>query len=132
VLIPDFELLYGPFFMPPLPQSIHELFQAHQARLTSIAAVPQASGLSARLREISATSLSKQIQDLVKVQYKSDSAAGTTPEDKIAKLATSVSNLAKQVRPLSPNDAFFEAFTTGSVAAAQEVCLSFFGLSWPS
>ena len=43
--------------------------------------------------------------------------AGTTPEDKISRLASSVSRLAKQVRPLAANDAFYGAFTTGSVAA---------------
>ena len=118
--------------MPPLPQSIHGLFQAHQARLASLTAASGVSGLRAPLVEISATCLSKQIQALVKPHYASDCAAGATPEDKIAKLATSVSSLAKQVRPLAPNDAYFEAFTIGSVAAAQEVFLSLFELSLPS
>jgi hypothetical protein len=45
-------------------------------------------------------------------------------EDKIARLAASVTGLAKQVRPVAANDALYEAFTTGSEAAAQEVFLS--------
>jgi hypothetical protein len=116
----------------PLLQSIQELFKAHEARLRAVAAVLGTGGLSSSLREISATNLAKQIQSLVKPQYASQSAAGTTPEEKIAKLATSVASLAKQVRPLAPNDTFFEAFTIGSLAAAQEVFLSIFGLSPPS
>jgi hypothetical protein len=34
--------------------------------------------------------------------------------------------LSKQVRALAPNDAFYSAFTSGSVAAAQDVFLSIF------
>jgi hypothetical protein len=75
--------------------------------------------------------LSKEIQILVRPKYSADSDAGTTPEDKISRLASSVSRLAKQVRPLAPNDAFYGAFTIGSVAAAQDVFLSIFGLTMP-
>jgi len=114
--------------MPTLPQSIQEFFKAHQARLAAVAAAPGGGGLKASLAAISATGLSKQIQALVKPQYLSDCAAGATPEDKIARLSASVAGLAKQVKPLAPNDAFYEAFTIGSVAAAQEVFLSIFGL----
>lgn len=114
------------FGMPALPQSIKEFFQAHQARLAAIAEVPGVGGLKASLKEISAKCLSNQIQALVKSQYVSDCAAGSTPEDKIARLAASVDHLAKQIKPLAPNDAYYEAFTTGSVAAAQEVFLSIF------
>jgi hypothetical protein len=114
--------------MPTLPQSIQEFFQAHQARLAAVAAAPGVGGLNASLSAISATSLSKQIQALVKPQYVSDCAAGTTAEDKIARLAASVANLARQVKPLAPKEAYYEAFATGSMAAAQEVFLSIFDL----
>ena len=112
--------------MPTLPQSIQGLFQAHHVRLTAIAAAPGGSGLHASLIKTSATFLSQQIQAIVKSQYQSDCARGSTPEDKISRLATSVAKLAKQVRPLAPNDAYYEAFTIGSEAAAQEVFLSIF------
>lgn len=111
--------------MPTIQQSIEECFQAHQARLAAVAAAPGVGGLHPSLSAISATSLSKQIQALVKPQYVSDCAAGTAPEDKIARLAASVANLARQIKPLAPNDAYFEAFTTGSLAAAQEVFYPF-------
>jgi hypothetical protein len=118
--------------MPTVLESIQRLFQAHQARLASIAAASGASPLSGSLRETSATCLSKQIQALVKQQYAADCSAGATPEDKITKLAASLANLAKQIKPLAPNDAFYEAFTSGSLAAAHEVFLSIFGLSLSS
>jgi hypothetical protein len=54
-----------------------------------------------------------------------------TPEDKISLLAASVLRLAKQMRPLAPNDAFYGAFTTGSAAAAQDVFLSIFEQPMP-
>jgi hypothetical protein len=104
--------------------TIEGLFRAHQARLAAVAAAHGAEGLSASLRKISATSLSTQIQAVVKPHYTSDCAAGSNVEDKIARLAASVAGLAKQVRPVAANDALYEAFTTGSEAAAQEVFLS--------
>jgi len=112
--------------MPTLPQSIQGLFQAHQVRLKAIAASPGGVELHASLTRVSATFLSQQIQAIVKPQYLSDCAAGSTPEDKITRLATSVASLAKLVRPLAPNDAHYEAFTIGSEAAAQEAFLSIF------
>jgi hypothetical protein len=115
--------------MPTVPESIQTLFQAHQSRLTTVAAASGAGPLSGSLREISATCLSKQIQALVKQQYTADCSAGATPEDKITKLAVSVASLAKQVKTVAPNDAFYEAFTFGTIGAAQEVFLSIFGLS---
>jgi hypothetical protein len=118
--------------MPTLPQSIQKFFQAHQVRLTAIAAAAGGGGLHAPLTQISATFLSKQIQAIVKPQYVSDCAGGSTPEDKIARLAAAVASLAKQVKPLAPNDAYYEAFTTASIAAAQEVFLSIFDANLPS
>ena len=117
--------------MPTIPQSIQTLFNDHQARIAAVSAAPSVVGLSLDLDQISATYLSKEIQILVRPKYSADSNAGTTPEDKISRLASSVSRLAKQVRPLAPNDAFYGAFTTGSVAAAQDVFLSIFGLTMP-
>lgn len=117
--------------MPTISQSIKSLFDDHQLRLAAIAAAPDVVGLSLELDQISAAFLSKQIQILVKPKYSADSGSGTTPEDKLSKLASSVSRLAKQVRTLSPNDALYEAFNVGSVAAAKEVFLSIFGLSMP-
>lgn len=105
---------------------VQGLFQAHQKRLAAIAAVPRAGALSESLKEASATSLSNEIQALLKSQYASDCAAGKTAEEKLAILATSVAKLAKQIRPLAPNDAFYQAFTNGSVSAAQEVFVSIF------
>ena len=110
--------------MSTVLESIESLFQAHQARLAAVAAAPGARPLSGSLRAISATYLSKQIQDLVKPQYTADCSAGSTLEDKVTKLAASVANFSKQVKPLAPNDGFYDAFTSGSVAAAQEVFLS--------
>ena len=107
-------------------QAVQGLFQAHQARLAAIAAVPGAVALSESLRAASATSLSNEIQALLKSQYISDCAAGKTAEEKLAILATSVAKLAKQMWPLAPNDAFYQALTTGSVLAAQEVFVSIF------
>jgi hypothetical protein len=117
--------------MPTIPQSIQTLFNDHQARTAAVSAAPSVVGLSLDLDQISATYLSKEIQILVRPKYSADSDAGTTPEDKISRLASSVSRLAKQVRPLAPNDAFYGAFTIGSVAAAQDVFLSIFGLTMP-
>ena len=117
--------------MPTIPQSIQTLFNDHQARLAAVSAAPGVVGLSLDLDQISATYLSKEIQILVRPKYSADCNAGTTPEDKISRLASSVSRLAKQVRPLAPNDAFYGAFTTGSLAAAQDVFLSIFGLTMP-
>ena len=114
--------------MPALQQSIEECFQAHKARLAAVAAAPGVGGLHPHLSAISAASLTKQIQALVKSHYASDCAAGITAEDKIARLAASVTNLARQIKPIAPNDAYYEAFTIGSVAAAQEVFLSIFDL----
>ena len=54
--------------MSTVLESIRRLFQAHQARLAAVAAAPGVGPLSGSLREISATCLSKQIQDLVKPQ----------------------------------------------------------------
>jgi hypothetical protein len=45
-------------------------------------------------------------------------------------LASSVARLGKQVRPLAPNDAFYGALTTGSVAAAQDVFHLILGLNY--
>jgi hypothetical protein len=118
--------------MPTIPQSIQSLFNDHQARLAAVAAAPGVVGLSLDLDQISATYLSKAVQILVKPKYAADSNTGASPEDKISKLASSVSRLSKQVRPLAPNDAFYSAFTSGSVAAAQDVFLSIFGLTMPS
>ena len=114
--------------MPTIPQSIQTFFNDHQVRLAAVSAAPGVVGLSLDLDQISETYLSKEIQILVRPKYLADCNAGTTPEDKISRLASSVSRLAKQVRPLAPNDAFYGAFTTGSVAAAQDVFLSIFGL----
>ena len=118
--------------MPTIPQSIQTLFNDHQTRLDAVAAAPGVIGLSLDLDQISATYLSKAVEVLVKPKYLADANAGTGPEDKISRLASSVSRLAKQVRPLAPNDAFYSAFTSGSVAAAQDVFLSIFGLTMPS
>ena len=118
--------------MPTIPQSIQTLFNDHQARLAAVSAASGVVGLSLDLDQISATYLSKAVEQLVKPKYAADANAGATPEDKISQLAASVSRLAKQVRPLVPNDAFYSAFTTGSVAAAQDVFLSIFGLTTPS
>jgi hypothetical protein len=118
--------------MPTIPQSIQTLFNDHQARLEAVAAAPGVVGLSLDLDQASATYLSKAVQILVKPKYTADANSGTNPEDKISNLASSVSRLAKQVRPLAPNDAFYSAFTAGSVAAAQDVFLSIFGLVMPS
>ena len=115
--------------MPTIPQSIQTLFNDHKARLAAVSAAPGVVGLGLDLDQISATYLSKEIQILVREKYSADCSAGTTPEDKISRLASSVSRLAKQVRPLAPNDAFHGAFATGSVAAAQDVFLSIFGLT---
>ena len=112
--------------MSTVPQSIQTSFQAHQVRLASVGAAPGAAKLSSSLREISSTYLAKEIQALLKPTYASDCAAGTSPKDKIEILAASVASLARQVRPLAPNDAFYEAFTIGNVAAAQEVFISIF------
>ena len=117
--------------MPTIPQSIQTFFNDHQVRLAAVSAAPGVVGLSLDLDQISETYLSKEIQILVRPKYLADCNAGTTPEDKISRLASSVSRLAKQVRPLAPNDAFYGAFTTGSVAAAQDVFLSIFGLNMP-
>jgi hypothetical protein len=81
---------------------------------------------------MSATYLSKAVQILVRAKYAADCNTGASPEDKISRLASSVSRLSKQVRPLAPNDALYSAFTSGSVAAAQDVFLSIFGLTMPS
>lgn len=115
--------------MPTIPQSIQALFSDHQTRLAAVAAAPGVVGLSLDLDQISSTYLSRAVQILVKPKYAADCNAGTSPEDKISKLAASVSRLSKQVRPLAPNDAFYSAFTSGSVAAAQDVFLSIFGLN---
>ena len=112
--------------MSTVPQSIQTSFQAHQVRLAAVAAAPGAAKLSSSLREISSTYLAKEIQALLKPTYASDCAAGTSPKDKIEMLAASVASLARQVLPLAPNDALFEAFTIGNVAAAQEVFISIF------
>jgi hypothetical protein len=120
------------FVMPTIPQSIQTLFNDHQARLAAVSAAPGVVGLSLDLDQISATYLSKAVQILVKPKYATDSNTGTSAEDKISKLASSVSRLSKQVKPLAPNDAFYSAFTNGSVAAAQDVFLSIFGLTMPS
>jgi hypothetical protein len=107
-------------------EAVQGLFNAHQTRLAAIAAVPGVAALSESLRVASAASLSKEIQALLRSQYTSDCAAGKTAEEKLAILATSVAKLAKQMRPLAPNDSFYQAFTTGSVSAAQEVFVSIF------
>ena len=85
--------------MPTIPQSIQTLFNDHQARLAAVAAAPDVVGLSLQLDQISATYLSKAVEVLVKPKYLADANAGTSPEDKISKLASSVSRSAKQVRP---------------------------------
>ena len=88
-------------------------------------------GLGLELDQISATYLSKAVEILVKPKYAADANAGRGPEDKISQLAASVSRLAKQLRPLAPNAACYSAFTSGSVAAAQDVLLSIFELTMP-
>lgn len=118
--------------MPTIPQSIQSLFNDHQARLAAVSAASGVVGLSLDLDQISATYLSKTVENLVKPKYAADANAGTNAEDKISQLAASVSRLAKQVRPLAPNDAFYSAFVDGSVAAAQDVFLSIFGLTMPN
>jgi hypothetical protein len=112
--------------------TIESLFREHQVRSAALAAAHGAEGLSTSLRKVSATCLSMQIQGLVKAQYTSDCAAGSDHAEKIARLAASAAGLAKQVRNVAPNDAFYEAFTIGNEAAAQEVFLSIFGLKLPS
>ena len=112
--------------------TIEGLFRAHQTRLAAVAAARGVGGLSISLRNISATCLSTQIRAAVKPHYTSDCAAGSDPEEKIARLATSVAGLAKQIRTLTADDGIYEAFTTGSEAAAHEVFLSIFGLKLPS
>jgi hypothetical protein len=107
-------------------EAVQGLFKAHQTRLAAISAVLGAAALSEHLRAASVASLAKEIQALLKSEYTSDCAAGKTSEEKLAILATSVAKLAKQIRPLAPNDAFYHAFTTGSVSAAQEVFVSIF------
>jgi hypothetical protein len=119
-------------FMPKIPQSIQTLFNDHQTRLTAASSASGVVGLSLELDQISATFLSKAIQTLVRPKYMADANAGSTTEEKISKLADSVARLVKQVRPLAPNDAFYGAFIVGSVAAAQDVFLSIFGLTMPS
>jgi hypothetical protein len=109
--------------------AIQDLFRAHQVRLLAVAAVHQAGGLSGSLRKISVLCLSTQIQTLVKEKYASDCAAGIDEKDKIERLATSSAALAKEIRSVAPNDAFYEAFITGSEAAAQEVFLAIFDLN---
>lgn len=109
------------FIIPTIPQSIQTLFNDHQARLAAVSAASGVVGLSLDLDQISAIYLSKAVQILVRPKYAADANTGASPEDKISNLASSVSRLAKQVRPLAPNDAFYSAFTTGSVAAAQDV-----------
>jgi hypothetical protein len=118
--------------MPTIPQSIQSLFNDHQARLAAVAAASGVVGLTLDLDKISATYLSKAVEQLVKPKYAADSKGGATPEEKISQLAASVSRLAKQVRTLAPNDAFYGAFVTGSVAAAQDVFLSIFELTMPN
>ena len=118
--------------MPTITQSIQTLFNDHQTRLAAVSAASGVVGLSLELDQISATFLSNAVEALVKPKYGADVNTGATPEDKISLLAASVSRLAKQVRPLAPNDAFYSAFTTGSVAAAQDVFLSIFGQKTPS
>jgi hypothetical protein len=112
--------------MSTIPQSIHRPFQAHQIRLAAVAEASGAAKLSSSLREISATYLAKEIQALLKPKYATDCAAGTSPKDKIEILATSVASLAKQVLSLASDGVFYEAFTIGNVAAAQEVFISIF------
>jgi hypothetical protein len=126
MLLPQSCLLVKGFIMSTVPQSIQRSFQSHQARLAAVAEAPGAAELSSSLREISATYLAKEIQALLKAKYASDCAVGTNPKDKIEILATSVATLARQVLPLAPNDAFYEAFTIANVAAAQEVFISIF------
>jgi hypothetical protein len=103
------------FIMPTIPQSIQTLFNDHQARLAAVSAAPGVVGLSLELDQMSATYLSKAVQILVRPKYAADSNTGTSPEDKISSLASSVSRLSKQVRPSAPNDAFHSAFTSGSI-----------------
>jgi acyl-coenzyme A synthetase/AMP-(fatty) acid ligase len=117
--------------MPTIPQSIQSLFNDHQARLAAVSAASGVVGLSLDLDQISATYLSKAVETLLKPNYASNINTGATPEDKISLLAASVSKLAKQVRPLAPNDALYTAFTSGSIAAAQDVFLSIFGSTIP-
>jgi hypothetical protein len=112
--------------MSTIPQSIQRSFQAHQIRLATVAEASGAAKLSSLLKEISATYLAKEIQALLKPKYASDCAAGTSPKDKIEILATSVASLAKQVLSLASDGVFYEAFTIGNVAAAQEVFISIF------
>src|ERR1700730_166627 len=114
--------------MPTIPQSIQTFFIDHQVRLAAVSAAPGIVGLSLDLDQISETYLSKEIQILVRPKYLADCNAGTTPEDKISRLASSVSRLAKQVRPLAPNDGCYGPFTTGRLPEAQDVFLSICGL----
>jgi hypothetical protein len=118
--------------MPTIPQSIQTLFNDHQTRLTAVSSASGVVELSLELDQISATYLSKAIRTLIRPKYMADANAGSTTEEKIAKLADSVARLVRQVRLLAPNDAFYGAFTIGSVAAAQDVFLSIFGLTMPS
>jgi hypothetical protein len=118
--------------MPTIAQSIQTLFNDHKTRITAVSNASGVVGLSLELDQISASYLTKSIQTLVRPKYMADANAGTTTEEKISKLADSVARLVKQIRPLAPNDAFYGAFTAGSVAAAQDVFLSIFGLTMPS
>lgn len=118
--------------MATIPQSIQALFNDHQARLAAVSGASGVVGLSLDLDQISATYLSRAVEILVKPKYAADCNTGTSPQDRISQLAASVSGLAKQVRPLAPSDAVYSAFTAGSVAAAQDVFLSIFGLTMPN
>jgi len=118
--------------MPTIPQSIQALFNDHQSRLAAVSAASGVVGLSLELDQMSATYLSKAVQILVRPKYAADTNGGKSPEDKISNLASSVARLSKQVRSLAPNDAFYTAFTIGSIAAAQDVFLSIFGLTMPN
>ena len=80
--------LPGLIVMPTIPQSIQSFFDDHQARLAAVSAVPGVVGLSLDLDQISATYLSKEIQILVRPKYCAHCNAGTTPEDKISRLAS--------------------------------------------
>jgi hypothetical protein len=89
------------FVMPTIPQFIQTLFNDHQTRLAAVSAAPGVVGLSLDLDQMSATYLSKAVQILVRPKYAADNNPGTSPEDKISSLASSVSRLSKQVRPLA-------------------------------
>jgi hypothetical protein len=117
--------------MPTIPQSIQSLFNDHQSRLAAVSAASGVVGLSLDLDQISATYLSKAVETLLKPNYAANIKAGATPEDKISLLAASVSKIGQTSETAGFKRCPYTAFTSGSIAAAQDVFLSIFGSTIP-